>query len=126
MMLGLNRPKVFAVPIITSIIQTLVCVAHSYLGSFISYRYSLTTLEILDRPLSTLLINFSESSNTSKGQKGTITNLGGYHSHEGVPIYHEICHRGCPISRGDQNFTTSGHNCHWLSGGSSHGLFCMT
>ena len=49
MMLGLNRLKMFAVSVISSIIQIVVCVAHSHLDSFISHRYSLTALEILDR-----------------------------------------------------------------------------
>ena len=52
-MLGLNHPKVFAVSvvssIVSSIIQIVVWVAHSYLDSFISHRYSLAALEILDR-----------------------------------------------------------------------------
>ena len=121
MMLGLNRPKVFAVPVISSIIQTLVCVAHSYLDSFISYRYSLTALEILDR--FRLSLHLQSKFKHFKRSKGTITNLGCYPPHEGAPIYCEICHRGCPISRGDENFTTSHHR---LSSGSSHGLFCMT
>ena len=49
---------------------------------------------------------------TLQGSKDTLTNLGGYHPHEGGggggggPIYLEICHREYPISRGDQNLTT--------------------
>ena len=53
MMLGLNLPKVFAVSVVSSvvssIVQIVVLVAHSYLDSFISHRYSLTALKILDR-----------------------------------------------------------------------------